>query len=221
MCELAEAILSSPTPTSGAGSTTSKGDDHDEGKGVVAEAPGLIIANPCQLLWYRAGGRAVSNYEWNTLPRPSAVHAAPRVDRVRNRIAGNGDYEEHVAYIFEHVIPNMVKKEAKIDLVGVEFTGMAVVEYLSEHCTVRHPSISLMSKLISVRRGYLATTLNRNCIHPTPTQTHRPPGPPRPSIPILHHLPQHTLPRVLHIQVPDRNTDCRTRGVRMQLLQWW
>jgi hypothetical protein len=41
---------------------------------------------------------------------------------------------EHVAYIFGHVIPSKVKPSAKIDVVGVEFTGMAVVEYLSEHC---------------------------------------------------------------------------------------
>ncbi|KIX06176.1 uncharacterized protein Z518_04150 [Rhinocladiella mackenziei CBS 650.93] len=95
--------------------------------------PGIVIANPCQLLWYRGGARAVSSNEWLNLPRESAVHEAFRVDEVKNKIPGNRNYEEHVHYIFDHVLPILVKQEARLDIIGLEFPGSAVVEYLSAH----------------------------------------------------------------------------------------
>ena len=97
-------------------------------------APGVIITNPCQLLWYRGGSRAVSLNEWLCLPRQSAVHESFKVDKVKNLIPGNRDYREHVNYIFDHVLPKLVKKEAKIDVIGIEYTASAVVEYLATHC---------------------------------------------------------------------------------------
>ena len=97
-------------------------------------APGIIIANPCQLLWYRGGGRAVSDIEWQELPRPSGVHEAMRVDRVKNIIEGNEDYIQHVEYLFKHVLPSRLKSGAKLDIIGCECTGAAAVEYLSKNC---------------------------------------------------------------------------------------
>jgi hypothetical protein len=77
----------------------------------------------------------VSNYEWLCLPRPSAVHDAPRIDTVKNRVPGNLDFVEHVQYMFDKVLPSLLKKEAKIDIIGQEFTGKAVLDYLVENCT--------------------------------------------------------------------------------------
>ena len=128
MCEFIKAVSSTPallsTPTKD-GATGARS----------PSTPGIIVANPCQLLWYRGGSRAVSNYEWLTLPRPSAVHDALRVDAVKNRIPGHHDYEEHVRYIWDKVIPTLVKKDAKIDVIGAEYTGTAVLEYLAANCT--------------------------------------------------------------------------------------
>lgn len=115
------------------------------------DAPGIVITNPCQLLWYRGGGRAVSFNEWMALPRPTAVHEAMRVDEVKNKIPKNRDYEEHVKYIFEHVLTRLVKKEATLDIVGIEYPGSAAMEYLSSHCrrleVYRDGTISLTSVL--------------------------------------------------------------------------
>ncbi|KAH0844174.1 hypothetical protein AYO21_11530 [Fonsecaea monophora] len=124
LVEFTKALLSVPVLETSPMSTSTS---------ASASAPGLIVANPCQLLWYRGGGRAVSPHEWLSLPRPSAVHDAPRVDNVKNRIPGNFDYVKHVSYMFEKVIPTLVDKEAKLDLVGLEYTGTAVLEYLAEH----------------------------------------------------------------------------------------
>jgi hypothetical protein len=95
---------------------------------------GMVIANPCQLLWYRGGSRAVSDAEWLDLPRPSAVHEAMKVDPTKNRIPHNRDYEQHVQYVLGEVLPKILHADAKIDIVAVEYPGSAVVEYLAEHC---------------------------------------------------------------------------------------
>jgi len=96
-------------------------------------APGIIVANPCQLLWYRGGGRAVSTDEWMNLRRASAVSEPFKIDDVKNQVPGNGNYEEHVQCVFEEVLPRLVRKEAKIDVVGIEYSGSTAVEYLASH----------------------------------------------------------------------------------------
>ena len=116
MVDFVDAILHGPTATAG------------------QKAPGVIIANPCQLLWYRGGARAVSDAEWMDMPRESAVSEALRIDGLRNRVEGNGDYEEHVRYVFEKVVKGLVKKDAMIDLIAVEYAASAALEYLAGNC---------------------------------------------------------------------------------------
>lgn len=97
-------------------------------------APGIIITNPSQLYWHRGGQRAVTWLEWLSLPRPSAVHEAYRVDPIKNRIPGNKDSEAHVAYIFDRVLDAVIDNDAKIDIIGLEWTGKQVIEYLALNC---------------------------------------------------------------------------------------
>ena len=54
-----------------------------------------------------------------------------RIDEVKNKIPENRDYEEHVNYIFEHVIKDKAAEDAKIDVVGLEWTGRAAIQYLA------------------------------------------------------------------------------------------
>ncbi|KIW15293.1 hypothetical protein PV08_05338 [Exophiala spinifera] len=96
-------------------------------------APGIIIANPSQLLWYRGGGRAVSDSEWLHLPRATAVSEPMKFDPVKNRVPGNETFEAHVQFMFEEVLSKLVHKDASIDIVGAEFPGSAVVDYLASH----------------------------------------------------------------------------------------
>lgn len=96
--------------------------------------PGLIIANPGQLHWYRGGKRAVTWHEWQALPRKSAVHDTFRFDETRNKIAENGDYREHVKYVFENVLGGMLRQDAKLDIIGLETTGTAAMEHLAQNC---------------------------------------------------------------------------------------
>ena len=95
------------------------------------EIPGVIIANPGQLLWYRGGGRAVSRKQWATLPRDSAVAEPFRIDEVKNRVSGNEDLKAHVKYVFENVVDGILRKDARIDVIGLEWTGQAAVMHLA------------------------------------------------------------------------------------------
>lgn len=112
-----KAVLNGPTATS------------DDG------APGIIIANPSQLHWYRGGQKAVSWNEWLELPRPTAVHEPYRVDPIKNTVPSNKDSEAHIAYVFDHVLGEVLNNNAKIDIIGLEWTGKEVTEYLALNCT--------------------------------------------------------------------------------------
>jgi hypothetical protein len=132
MVEFAKTVLYAPTVGNGDNldGQPVNGTETESSKSSI----GLIVANPFQLIWYRGGSRAVSSTEWVALPRPSAVHEPPRIDSNRNRIPENRNHEEHVAYIFEKVIPSLVKKDAKLDIIGTEFPGKAVLDVLAANC---------------------------------------------------------------------------------------
>lgn len=104
---------------------------------VESSDPGIIVANPCQLLWYRGGERAVSWNEWMDLPRETGVSDAMRVDEIKNYIDHNRDYTEHINYLFDQVLPELVSKDAKIDIIGLEYSVTAAFEYLAKHCECR------------------------------------------------------------------------------------
>lgn len=105
----------------------------------AADQPGLVIANPSQLIWYRGGGRAVTDREWLYLPRESAIHGAMRIDEERNRVEGNRDFREHVHYIFEHILSavdnahSICKPEAKVTIIGQEFPGSEALQYVVDN----------------------------------------------------------------------------------------
>ena len=101
--------------------------------------PGIVIANPGQLLWYRGGGRAVTWTEWQNLPRASAVHEPFRTDDIQNRVPGNGNFREHASYIFDKVLPSVLNEEAKLDLIGLEWSGAAMLEHLATNCMLILP----------------------------------------------------------------------------------
>jgi hypothetical protein len=98
------------------------------------DVPGVILTNPGQLIWYRGGSCAVGDREWLNLQRASAVHEPFRIDPVKNRVPENNNFSEHVQYIFENVLKTDVHADAKLDIIGLEYTGMAAMHYLSGHC---------------------------------------------------------------------------------------
>lgn len=99
-----------------------------------AEVPGVLIANPGQLLWHRGGQRPLTLSSWQGLPRKTAVHDAMRLDPVKNRIPGNESLEKHVAYVFERVLDSVTNAQAQIDVIALEWSADAIVKYLNTNC---------------------------------------------------------------------------------------
>ncbi|KAI4248406.1 MAG: hypothetical protein L6R40_000965 [Gallowayella cf. fulva] len=98
-----------------------------------SDNPGILIANTGQLLWYRGGQRAVTQTTWMALPRQWAVSPPMEIDEERNRVVGNQDAKEHVAHIFDEVIPKMCKTDVAIDIIGMGDGGPTIAEYLQEN----------------------------------------------------------------------------------------
>ncbi|KAL9640192.1 MAG: hypothetical protein Q9204_000820 [Flavoplaca sp. TL-2023a] len=94
------------------------------------ESPGVLIANTGQLLWYRGGSRAVTQTTWMALPRQWAVSPPMEIDEEKNRVPGHRDAKEHIASIFDDVIPKMCKKGVAINVIGMGDGGPIIAEYL-------------------------------------------------------------------------------------------
>ncbi|KAI4175083.1 MAG: hypothetical protein LQ343_001844 [Gyalolechia ehrenbergii] len=92
--------------------------------------PGILIANTGQLFWYRGGQRAVTQTTWEALPRQTAVSPPMEIDEVKNRVPANRDVKEHIAHVFDEVIPQLAKTDVKIDVIGMGDGAPEVVQYL-------------------------------------------------------------------------------------------
>ncbi|KAL1886116.1 hypothetical protein Plec18167_000045 [Paecilomyces lecythidis] len=118
----------------------------------------LILANAGQLVWYNAGGRAITQTSWLALPKESAVDPLPRMTH-RNKIPRNGNWEEHVQCVFEDVLKSrghLLSENAKIDIIGLAEGGLAAVTYLADNWSDWSSHISAIC---------LANPLHYNGIH--------------------------------------------------------
>lgn len=71
---------------------------------------------------------------WQALPRRSAVHMPMRLDMVKNRVPGNEDSERHVEYLFRKVLPELLKKDAAVDVIGIGDGATEAVKFLDANC---------------------------------------------------------------------------------------
>ncbi|KAF7939259.1 uncharacterized protein EAE97_007339 [Botrytis byssoidea] len=96
------------------------------------EPPAIILANMGQLYWYRRGRKPVTLMTWSALPQSSCVEKTTRLDAIKNTVPGNRNTDEHIDYIFNHVIEELMPKVAKIDVIGVSEGAMGVTRFLDE-----------------------------------------------------------------------------------------
>lgn len=112
-----------------------KGSEHEEEEQEQTNTA-LIIANCGQLIWHCGSRRAVTHPSWLALPREFAVDPPLRMTH-RNKIPRNGDWQEHVEYVFEEVLAargRFLREGAKIDIIGLVEGGLGAVRYLASNC---------------------------------------------------------------------------------------
>ncbi|KAL3468525.1 Arb2 domain-containing protein [Aspergillus heterothallicus] len=98
-------------------------------KGNVA----LVLANTGQIMWHCGSGRALTINSWMALPRASAVESAPSETK-RNKIPDNENWQAHVGSVFDSILAArglLVRKDAKIDVIGLAEGGLGAIRYLS------------------------------------------------------------------------------------------
>ena len=113
------------------------------------DTPGVIIANPGQLVWYRGGRRAMTLRTWQALPRRTAVHMAMRLDTVKNKVPGNEDSERHIEHLFDKVLPELIMKDAAINVIGIGGGASEVVRFLDANCTLLRASLRLSMLMLA------------------------------------------------------------------------
>ncbi|KAI8623139.1 Arb2 domain-containing protein [Xylariaceae sp. FL1651] len=96
-----------------------------------AAAPGVILANTGELLWWPEGQRTLSASAFAAAPMRSAAHRGNRVDAQVHLVPGHEDPRAHVAYIFEEVVPKLVSAGAGLDILGVGDGADVVESYLN------------------------------------------------------------------------------------------
>lgn len=95
-------------------------------------SPGIIIANPAELWWWPEGKKSLDLPRRGRVPMTSAVHLQRlHNDRV-NSISGNNDPEIHAEYMFKHVLPHLIKEDAKIDIIGIGLACQVLETFLCQ-----------------------------------------------------------------------------------------
>ncbi|KAL6237696.1 hypothetical protein BDW75DRAFT_248709 [Aspergillus navahoensis] len=109
-------------------------------KGDVA----VVLANTGQLIWHCGLGKTMTTVTRLALPRPSAVDP-PLAETRRNKIPGNGNWQEHVNSVFEVILAargKLVRRDAIIDVIGAAEGGLGAVRYLARNWLTCRNNIS-------------------------------------------------------------------------------
>lgn len=96
----------------------------------------VVLANTGQLIWHCGLGKAMTIVTQLALPRQSAVDP-PLAETRRNKIPENRNWQEHVNSVFEGILAargRLVRRDAKIEIIGASEGGLGAVRYLVRNC---------------------------------------------------------------------------------------
>lgn len=105
-------------------------DDDDHGD--HDDSVGIVLANTGQTYWWPQGRRALGPQSRLGIPLASAVHYGCVHDYVPNTIPRNEDPDRHVAYMFDHALPALLRRDATVGLIAVSEGSHAVLDCLDK-----------------------------------------------------------------------------------------
>ncbi|KAL4872378.1 Arb2 domain-containing protein [Aspergillus spectabilis] len=145
--DLVKAVLhpEEPVQVNGTGlSTTNPRSSHSSEKKKKVGDTAIVLANTGQLVWHCGTGKAMTINSWLSLPRASAVDP-PLAETKRNKIPRNANWQEHVESVFDGIFATrgqLVRADARIDVIGAAEGGLGAVRYLARNWQTWHPYIS-------------------------------------------------------------------------------
>lgn len=185
---------------------------HVLGEGTDKTDTALVIANTGQLLWLCASSRAVTQRTWEAADRPAGPWGQA-TRSWRNKIPGNKDLDEHIKYVFEHVLWPRLDKKSPVDVIGLSEGGQGALEYLQKRCQCSSNGIIIQRKttrLTFFARGSMeAIHLGHLFRQPVPVYRSRLGHEHSDRPPVLHCIPRVPWPRIRRFfrrgrQVPVR-----------------
>ncbi|KAF2184820.1 hypothetical protein K469DRAFT_750686 [Zopfia rhizophila CBS 207.26] len=84
--------------------------------------PGLIVMNNGQRFYSHKFNKPMTLRSWNAQPRKSLCHDVIKLHEMENKVEGHRTPEEHIKYVFDHVIknPEFVAPDAEIYVIAIE-----------------------------------------------------------------------------------------------------
>lgn len=114
----------------------------------------LVLANTGQLIWHCAKSRAITNQTWLASPRPAGNWGQTTMSH-RNRIPANGDWRDHVQYVFEEVVWKNLGDTTRVDVIGMSEGGLSAIKFLKERCkyslATDHSTVKSVSSILIKR----------------------------------------------------------------------
>ena len=98
-----------------------------------SSAPGIVLANTGQLYWWPEGKRALTLKARPRIPLPSIVHAGYKPRSELNSIPGQETGEQHIQYMFDHVVKSKTAGTSIIDVIAIGNTCDKVQKFLDKH----------------------------------------------------------------------------------------
>ena len=98
-------------------------------------APGIMLANMGELIWWPEGRRTLTRYTFDWAPMRSAAHLGNYIDKEVNAVRENENALAHVKYMFEKVLPKHVNPDAGIDIIGLGDGADVAESYLNSSVT--------------------------------------------------------------------------------------
>ncbi|KAF2090185.1 hypothetical protein K490DRAFT_63056 [Saccharata proteae CBS 121410] len=137
------------------------------------KTPGLVMLNTGQLYYSHEQDRAMNNLSWSAKPRMSGASPLPPIDQHFNKIAGNRDIDEHVKFVFDHVISSSdwISDDAELYLIGAANGGDALLRFLdNEWAEYKHRVVALalahptpIQSSVALKNAELVDFLRHRC----------------------------------------------------------